>query len=180
MGKGFKSIGKVVSNAFSSPGKAFATVATGGLAPLAGGAMGAMTPGSPKIKMPEGPNVTGPKPPKEYSAKELLSLRNKLGPGSAAGLVAPAFLNMPAGMSPLQARTHIATQAVGEGGGAWKSKEAFDYYRKLAYGSLIGDGGKFMSPSPIESQYLSEVFGENIASTPTGYLSAVERIYGGF
>ena len=89
----------------------------------------------------------------------------------------PAALNISGGLSPLQMRTAIATGGVSGDMGKYRTPEAKDYYKNLAFQEFVGpEGGAVGEPTGVEKQYLQEGFGVTPrSSTTASFLSALER-----
>lgn len=118
-------------------------------------------PGAIKVKNPD------------LKPDQLLSQRAKV---VANPSEAPAFLGLSAGMSPLQQRTAIATNAVNGNQGI--DSEGLSHYRQLALSSLINHKGQFADPSeisPIERQYLDQAGVRPRNNTTESFLSALDR-----
>lgn len=80
----------------------------------------------------------------------------------AASLIPESLGLSLGGMSPLQMRSHIASQAVAGGQGQYFSPEAQAYYDNLLQRALIDDAGNLLDMDdllPIEMQYLQQVRG---------------------
>jgi len=88
----------------------------------------------------------------------------------------PSGLDLSPGMSSLQQRTAIATNALYGDNSVYRSDEAKDYYKNLLNRDLIGNDGKIGDMGqlmPIESQYLQQVLGLSYQPTTTSLLNAI-------
>ena len=95
----------------------------------------------------------------------------------------PAFLmgqgGLSSGMTDLQRRANVATQATQGESSAYRDPATLDYYRNLALHSLTDPRGNVLAEArvlPIERQYLTDILGqqprdESVAS----FLSALLR-----
>ncbi|HSN24152.1 MAG TPA: hypothetical protein VLS45_08310, partial [Methylomicrobium sp.] len=143
------------------------TGALGGIGGALGGiGMAPAQPKEPKINFPAATSV------RALTAEDKELSKAELGQVSAGaqkktkGLIAPGYLELGAGLSPLQQRTAIATKGVS--GTLGQDPAAFKYYHGVAFSSLGTPAGETTGePTPIERQYL-QVFGEPTKDTSTG------------
>lgn len=91
----------------------------------------------------------------------------------------PQFLQMSGSLTPLQARSMIATYGVSNEGSQWRDPETVSYYKNLALRSFVDPNTKAAlddAPLPIEEQYLTQVLGQTPRSPGTsGFLNALLR-----
>lgn len=82
------------------------------------------------------------------------------------------------GLTPLQMRSKIATQAVAGWGGEFRSPQAVDFYTTLLQRHLIGESGELAGLDtllPIDMQFLAQIMGiENPADT-AALLTALQQ-----
>ena len=92
---------------------------------------------------------------------------------------APNFLQLVAGMSPLQQRSKIATYGTSGENSAFRDPATVSYYRNLVLTDLVGPEGTVKpgaSYLPVEKQYLTEALGQPPRNESTeSFLSALMR-----
>jgi hypothetical protein len=95
----------------------------------------------------------------------------------------PAFVQGAGGLSPgmtdIQQRTKVATQATQGESSAYRDPATLDYYRNLALHSLTDPSGAVRADAivqPIERQYLTDILGQQPRDeSVAAFLSALLR-----
>ena len=93
-----------------------------------------------------------------------------------AAMPSPHFLSLDGGMTPLQARTAVATYGVNASDGMWRDPAATEYYKNELLRSLVGDSGElgdYGSVLPIEHQFLQQVLGLSYGADTKSLVSAL-------
>lgn len=92
----------------------------------------------------------------------------------------PAFLGIQNAMTPVQARSRIATFGVGGEGGSFRDPVAQDVLRNFIERAALTDEGEFVPDArllPVETQYLRDVMGLDVQ--PTTPLEDIIRFWQG-
>lgn len=121
---------------------------------------------------------TQPNPPPLPTGKATEPDRSEFDvPGA---IDAPGFLQLGAGMTPVQQRSKIATYGVSGDAGAFRDPATIEFYKNLVTRDLVDPSTRKVKAGaqvlPVEKQFVTDVLGQSPrADTAESFLSALYR-----